>query len=273
MSNRVPGGRGEMKPAGALQGLRVLVTRPVDQAEPLCRLIEAAGGMAVRLPAIEILDPLDTTRLEAVTAALSSYDLAVFVSVNAVRKGLDFIMTRGAWPENVRIATVGARSAEALESYGLAVDLVPQHQFNSEALLALNELQEMSGQRVVIFRGNGGREHLFETLTARGARVEYAEVYRRACPMVDAASLLPHWQPGALDVITITSNETLQNLFNMAGATGQPLLCQLPLIVVSHRQVRLAQQLGFSQAPQVADNASDAALVAALCQFRAAHHG
>ncbi len=253
-----------------MQGLRVLVTRPAGQAEHLCRLIEAAGGTPVRLPAIEILDPLDMTRLEAVTASLACCDLAVFVSVNAVRKGLDFILARGAWPDNVKIATVGARSAQALEPYGLGVDLVPQHQFNSEALLALAELQDMSGKRVVIFRGNGGREHLFETLTARGAAVEYVEVYRRACPMVDATSLLHHWQPGALDVITITSNETLQNLFDMAGAAGQSLLRQLPLVVVSQRQALLAQRLGFSQAARVADNASDAALVAALQQFRAA---
>jgi uroporphyrinogen-III synthase len=262
-----------MTPEATLQGLRVLVTRPAGQAEHLCRLIEAAGGTAVRLPAIEILDPVDMTRLEAVTASLSSYDLAVFVSVNAVRKGLDFIMARGAWPEHVKIASVGARSAQALEAYGLAVDLVPQHQFNSEALLALDELQDMSGQRVVIFRGNGGREHLFETLTARGAAVEYAEAYRRACPVVDAHSILHHWQPGALDVITITSNETLQNLFDMAGAAGRPLLRRIPLVVVSQRQALLAERLGFSQAARVADNAGDAAMVAALQRFRTAQDG
>jgi len=253
-----------------LRGLRVLVTRPAGQAEHLCRLIEAAGGTAVRLPAIEILAPADMTQLAAVTASLASYDLAVFVSVNAVRKGLDYILDRGAWPENVLIATVGASSAQALEPYGLAVDLVPQHQFNSEALLALDELQDMSGRRVVIFRGNGGREHLLDTLSARGAAVEYAEVYRRACPAVDAASLLHHWQPGALDVITITSNETLQNLFDMAGSEGQPLLRRLPLVVASRRQALLAEQLGFSQAVRVADNASDEALLAALQRFRAA---
>ncbi len=255
-----------------MQGLRVLVTRPAGQAGSLCRLIEAAGGTAVRLPAIEILDPVDMKRLEAVTAALSSYDLAVFVSVNAVRKGLDFIMARRAWPKNVRIATVGARSAQALEPYGLAVDLVPQHQFNSEALLALDELQDMSGRRVVIFRGNGGREYLFDTLTARGAAVEYAEVYRRACPEGNAADLLGLWQPGALEVITITSNETLQNLFDMAGRSGQPLLRRLPLVVVSQRQAQLAERLGFSQAPWVADNASEEALLVALQQFRAARN-
>jgi uroporphyrinogen-III synthase len=71
-------------------------------------------------------------------------------------------------------------------------------------------------------------------------------------------------QPGYLDFITVTSNETLQNLFDMAGAAGQPLLCELPLVVVSQRQSMLARQLGFRREPLLAANASDAAIVAAI---------
>ncbi|MDH3888912.1 MAG: uroporphyrinogen-III synthase, partial [Gammaproteobacteria bacterium] len=159
--------------------------------------------------------------------------------------------------------TVGARSAGALLPYGLSTDYVPEHEFNSEALLALDELQDMSGQRVVIFRGNGGREYLHDTLLARGAEVDYVEVYRRACPLADEAALLALLQPGYLAAATITSNETLQNLYDMAGAAGQPLLRELPLIVVGERQAALARQLGFSKPPLLAANASAEALVAA----------
>ena len=137
---------------------RLLVTRPAAQSARLCSLLEAEGFEAIRLPAIEILDPPSLFELEALSDELDSYDLAVFVSVNAVQKGVEFILDRRDWPEDTAIATVGARSAEALLPYGLSTDYVPEHQFNSEALLALDELQDMSGQRVVIFRGNGGRE-------------------------------------------------------------------------------------------------------------------
>jgi len=256
-----------MNAGGDLHGLRVLVTRPAGQAERLCRLIDAAGGEAFHLPTIAILAPVDSHRLEVVVDALAGYDFAIFISANAVTRGMEFIAAHREWPGNVRIATVGARSAAALERYGLTVDLVPAQQFNSEALLALNDLQDMTGKRVVIFRGNGGRELLHDTLVARGAEVEYAEVYRRTCPVVDPQEIMPYWEPGMLDVITITSNESLQNLYDMAGVEGQPLLRDLPLLLASWRQVELAQMLGFRHTPVVAENATDEAMVAALKAF------
>ena len=243
---------------------RVLVTRPEAQSARLCALLETAGYEAICLPAIEILDPVNLYELEAVSDDLGSYDLAVFVSVNAVHKGVEFVLDRREWPEQTAIATVGASSAEALLPYGLSTDYVPTHQFNSEALLALDELQDMTGQRVIIFRGNGGREYLHDTLADRGAEVDYVEAYRRACPVVDEAAILNLLQPGYLDFITVTSNETLQNLFDMAGVAGRTLLCETSLVVVSQRQSLLARQLGFKLEPLLADHASDAAIVAAI---------
>jgi uroporphyrinogen-III synthase len=245
---------------------RILVTRPAGQATRLCGLLEAVGHECIQLPAIEILEVSDSYRLEAVTDALEEYDLAIFVSVNAVKIGVEFILNRRDWPENTRIATVGASSAEALLQYGLSVDLLPEHQFNSEALLALDELQDMSAQRVAIFRGNGGREVLRETLLERGADVDYVEVYQRKCPDVDTRHMQALLQPGYLDCITITSNEALQNLVAMAGSEGQPLLLKIPLVVMGARQATLARQLGFVHAPLIAANASDEAIVAAVQQ-------
>jgi len=253
-----------MKAGGKLQGLRVLVTRPAGQAERLCKLIDAAGGEAFCLPAIDILDPVDSYHLETVVSALATYDLAIFISVNAVTRGMDAITAHGDWPASVRIATVGASSAGALTPYGLTADLVPEHYFSSEGLLALDELQDLRGKRVVILRGNGGREFLHDTLIERGAEVEYVEVYRRACPVVDPAEILPYWQPGTLDIITITSNETLQNLFDMAGLEAQPLLREIALLVVGERQAALAKRLEFTRQPLLAEHASDEAIVTAL---------
>lgn len=244
--------------------LRVLVTRPAGQADGLCRLLEEAGYTAVQLATIEIREPDDIESLQSLVGSLQNYDLAVFISVNAVNRGLDYLLARRDWPQQVKIATVGASSAAALREHGLAPDLVPVHQYNSEALLALDELQDMHGKRVVILRGNGGREHLRDTLSARGAVVDYVEVYRRVCPAADSQLMRALLQPGALDIITVTSNETLQNLFSMAGGGGQPQLRTLPLVVASERQAQLAQELGFEHAAVVAKNAGDAALVEAV---------
>jgi len=242
----------------------VLVTRPAGQGAGLCRLAEEAGYEAVQLAAIEIREPADLAALQTLVDTLPTYDLAVFISVNAVNHGLDYILARRDWPTHVKIATVGASSAAALREHGMKPDLVPADRFSSEALLALAELQDMHGKRVVILRGNGGREHLHDTLLERGAEVDYVEVYRRACPDVDPHLMRSLLRPGMLDVVTVTSNETLQNLYAMAGAEGQPLLRALPLVVVSERQAVLAQELGFEHAAMVAENAGDAALAEAL---------
>jgi len=122
----------------------------------------------------------------------------------------------------------------------------------------------MHGKKVVIFRGKGGRSKLYDSLTARGAEVEYAEVYQRTCPVIEFQTMLDLLGEGNLDVITVASNESLQNLFHMAGPRGQPLLREKLLLVPGQRQLVLAEQLGFTKTPIVADNASDEAFINAL---------
>ena len=158
-----------MSATDKLHGLRVLITRPAGQADHLHALVTAAGGRPVRLPAIEIHDTPEQERLQQALMQLERYDLAVFISVNAVEKTMEYCRFLPNWPATVKVATVGARSAEVLEAFDLKVDLVPEHRFNSEALLALPELRDMTGRRVVIFRGNGGRDTLRDSLLERGA--------------------------------------------------------------------------------------------------------
>ena len=227
-------------------------------------MIEENGWQAERLPAIEIREPENTAVLEALVTRLDEFQLAVFVSVNAVHRGLDFFLSRRDWPETLKIAAVGPTSGSAVEQHGQTVAYIPEQEFSSEGLLALNELQDMHGQRAVIFRGNGGRSKLYDTLTERGAEVEYAEVYSRRCPSADPAAMHRLLEPGYLDIVTAASNETLENLFTMAGETGQLLLKEKLLVVPGQRQVVCAERLGFKQAPLVADNASDEAIIAVL---------
>jgi uroporphyrinogen-III synthase len=246
---------------------RVLVTRPAGQAQGLCEQLEQAGFEAIHVPGIAISDPLDGRVLAALVPVLDRYQLAVFVSINAVNHGLARVLQQRSWPVETAIATVGSSTTAAVEALGLTVAHVPEHEFSSEGLLALPALQDMAGQRVLILRGNGGRDTLYETLSARGAQVEYVEVYRRSCPADGPAVLLPLLRAHRLDVITATSNETLQNLFDMAGAEGQPLLCNIPLVVASRRQAALASRLGFRQRVVIAGHASDAAMLDGVLQL------
>ena len=257
-----------MADSGRLQGLGVLVTRPVQQAESLCQRIEVEAGRPIRLPVLEILDPSDDRGLNDAIDHLEQYDWAIFISVNAVQKAMNRILERRDWPDSLPVAAVGKSSAGELRSYGRPGVLFPASKFNSEGLLELPEMHRVQGKRIVIFRGAGGREFLAASLRERGADVEYVEAYRRARPKDDAGWLRPHWNRGEIDIIVVNSVESLQNLYAMVGELDRKHLLSTPLLVASDRIVPVAQQLGFQHPPLVADNATDEAVLTALVNWR-----
>ena len=260
-----------LPPAGegsGLHGLGVLVTRPAHQADSLCRIIEAYGGVAIRCPALLIGEPQDWTPALAIFDRLTGIDMVIFTSANAVDRALPPIRERGGLPSRLEIAAIGKATAQALARHGIAHCLQPEAGFNSEALLALPRLQNVAGQRVVIVRGEGGRELLAETLTAHGATVIYAEVYRRERPTVDVGALLKRWRRGEIGVVVAASSETLLNLFDMLGIAGQDDLRKTPIITVSTRTRQLAATLGCHSL-RLAQAASDDAIAAALLELAA----
>ncbi len=251
-----------------LQGVGVLVTRPAAQAGPLCEQIEQQGGTAVRFPVLEIIPPADPQAVRAIGARLERFDWAFFVSANAVQMTLSVILAQRDWPPSLRIAVIGKRSAEELQRFGLCADLVPEHRFDSEGLLALPQMQQVAGAHCVIFRGGSGRSLLADTLRERGALVEYVEAYRRVRPSLDSGDLMARLRAGRIDIVLVNSVESLKNLVEMLGSSGKQLLVDLPLLVVSERLAKAARALGFRRPPLVADSASDAAVVDALLAWR-----
>lgn len=255
-------------PADALAGIGVLVTRPAHQAEPLAILIEQAGGTAFRFPTIEIAPPIDPEPLLAVLDRLADYDLAVFVSANAVEQTFAWLRVRAlAWPAGLPAACVGKATAAALAARGVTA-IAPPHRFDSESLLALPALQQVTGKKVVIFRGNGGRELLADALTERGATVTYAECYRRVRPQADAQALIEHWRRGEIHIVVITSTASLHNLFEMLGETARAWLTHTAVVVLSEAQARTCRELGFSTEPLVAGEASDTAILETIRAWR-----
>lgn len=245
-----------------LAGLHVVVTRPRGQEQTLCQLIEAAGGVSLHYPVLEIEDsPAPAPQLQQLT----QFDLLIFISPNAVARGMNLINAHGGLPAGILTATVGRGSGRELKRIlGRAPDIVPTAQFNSEGLLALPQMQQMQGKRVLIIRGEGGRELLAETLRQRGAEVEYAEVYRRSRPKADNATLLHAWARNEIDIIVVTSGEGLRNLYEMVGQLGRQWLRKTPVLVINERLLQLAQELGLEQSPIIAAEASDEGIVAAL---------
>jgi len=255
----------EAKP---LAGLGILVTRPAHQAEHLAELIRAAGGTPILFPVLEIVDLPDLRPLHALIDRLEQFDLAIFISPNAVAKAMNLIRARRALPSTLRIAAVGKGSRKALAQFGVEDVLLPDHRFDSEGLLALPALQRMAGKHVVIFRGDGGRELLGDELRRRGAQVEYAECYRREKPRADNAQLLHLWARNELHAITVTSTESLHNLFDLVGKLGQQWMKTTPLFVPHARIAEAARGMGLNRVTVTPPG--DEGLLAGLIAWRAA---
>lgn len=251
-----------------LAGRRILVTRPSGQGEGLAALIRAAGGDPLVVPAIEIRALADLAPFNAVADRLESFDIAVFVSRNAVRHALSLLRARRGpktWPAHLRTATVGAGSREELEAHGFSGVIAPPSQADSEALLALPELIDVAGKQVVIFRGEGGRTVLGETLGARGARVEHAACYRRTLPEGGSAALASAWTGGAVDAVTVSSGEGLANLLQMLGDDNGRRLAQAVLFVPHPRVAQEAARRGLARV--IVGGPADAEMAAALVAY------
>lgn len=224
-----------------LSGLGVLITRPAGQAAGMRARVSELGGDPVLFPTLAILPPAVPARLPADWPAC---DLALFVSPSAVRHGLALVPT---WPAGLRAAGVGEGTAAALRAAGVGTVLAPADGGDSEHLLALPELADLAGRRVLIFRGEGGRELLAKTLSARGARVEHVVCYRRGLPAANPAELLDTWRGGGIQAVTVLSSEGLDNLFTLLGEANADLIRATPLFAPHSRIAEHARALGISR--------------------------
>lgn len=237
-----------MMASEALRGRGIVVTRPARQAALLAELIRSHGGRAILFPVIDIRDVEDASGLNAVIDGLDSYDLAIFVSPNAVDKGFEAIRARRTWPPRTKVAAIGRGSARALRKLGVGPVIAPHIGADSESLLAVPELAEIAGQRIVIFRGVGGRELLRDTLATRGAHVDYAECYHRMKPRSDMSTLSRAWSAREIDALVVTSSEGLRNLCELLAPAEREALERTPIFVPHRRIAETARELRLENA-------------------------
>jgi uroporphyrinogen-III synthase len=250
----------------SLNDVGVLVTRPAGQADALCQAIEAQGGHAYHVPAMEIHPVADPTAVTQRVQDLCACDVAIFISINAVSYASQLLADDlRRCLQHKTVAAIGRGTARCLADCGIQVTVVPgQGRFDSEALLQHPALQTLADKRVLIIRGTGGREVLADGLRQRGAEVSYLEAYRRQRPAANNAELRQLLARGRIQVVVTTSNEILQNLYDMLGQQERTGLLQLPLVVMSQRAADLARELGFSAEPVIAKDASTDALLKAI---------
>ena len=249
-----------------LRDAGILVTRPVGQGEALKERLEAKGAQVLHFPSIEIQSAPRTADRDRCLERLDSYHYAIFISPNAVDYAAD-VLDLAALPPKLKVAAIGPGTARALTERGRKPDMLPRDGANSEALLRLKALNNVDGKRILIVRGQGGRELLAETLEERGADVDYFEVYRRVAPRLDHGEIAQWFRQGRVDAIAVTSREALLNLERMLSPTLTPYLKSAQLLVSSPRLVRLATALGIRRRPVIASDATDKALVKAMVSW------
>lgn len=232
----------------------VVITRPLAQAESLARAVAARGRTPELLPLLEIAPLADSSGLQAVLAGLDAYALAAFVSPNAIDAAFAHLEH---WPRQVALAVLGEGSRAALARHGLdagnATILGPLDptRSDSENLLASLDLAALAGKKVLIVRGESGRELMGDGFRAAGAEVTVVPAYRRSVPALTAqlADRLRALLDGPNDWI-ITSSEALRGLFDLLRQLGDPLVEQMQQqhVIVPHARIAAtAQALGLAR--------------------------
>jgi uroporphyrinogen-III synthase len=219
----------------------------------------------VIFPAIVILPPADRSALDRAQRDLAQYDYAVFVSANAVEYGVG---DPASWPAHLVALAPGPGTASALAAVGIGQVRIPATAMDSEGLLALPELADVAGKRVVIYRGSSGtagRELLGETLSERGAQIDYVECYRRDTPRGDFGTLTAAWRAGEIDALTLTSSEGLDNLWSLFDDASRSSMAATPTFVPHPRIAERARILGFGRVSVTAP--TDAGLIASLLEY------
>jgi uroporphyrinogen-III synthase len=245
--------------------MRILIPRPQAKAESLAKAIEQVHGTAYIAPVITIVanKPSPTQ--------LSGYHWWLFTSTHAIHYSKPYWPRQ--LPENLKIATVGYRSAQTLTKFMDSRYLVT-HADNSEALLARPELQNVNGQNIALIAGKGGRRVLSRRLNARGARVTKLAFYERCLQKVNWLTKAHCLSKRHINVVVATSGDCLRALMSQLTLTEQQYLQQQTVIAFSGRIANIAKKLGFSRPPMITSSNDNQAILQCLTETaKGAKHG
>lgn len=248
----------------SLPGLHLLATRPADRAASLVEAVRRAGGSAEPLPLLAI-EPVPVASVATLLDRVDGYDIAVFVSVNAVEHAMSLLAARGrALAAHTVAAAVGEATAAALRRQGVAQVVRPAGREISEELLECPVMQAVAGRRVVIFRGQDGRELIASTLRQRGAEVDHATVYHRVDAGLDVDPVLRRWLAAPRPVLLLTSEAAGRILLARIADGIRDAVLAAPVVVPSERLQRYCVARGWRRV-HVVPSPADEHVLSALC--------
>ncbi|MEQ1595352.1 MAG: uroporphyrinogen-III synthase [Casimicrobium sp.] len=256
--------------AGPLAGVNLLITRPVMPASRTAARLAALGATPLIFPTliIEPVAPANAAPLKTALAKIGDYYAAIFVSPSAAEMTIaPPSSTPIKLPASLTVFAPGPGTAEELARLGVVDAQMPTASFDSEGLLALPALQAaaVKGRRIVIFRGNDGRELLREALVQRGATVDAITAYNRRAPNTPPTGLLELLRAGSVNTLSAMSSDALTNLVPLVPAAERAdRLFNITVYASHERIVETARTLGFRNV--VETQAGDAGLITALLQ-------
>ncbi len=273
-----------------MKSTTLVVTRPSGQASALTEALQTAiasiaashpeqGWQApqiLALPLLTIVPKSDPNVAAAIRTAMQTADLAVFVSPNAIECTMRLLGDdwQSIAQRPIPIGVVGQSSYHALERHGIGREVnlptpiwMPGNpaQWDSEGLWKeiQNRFPSWAGRRVVVFRGDGGREWLADQLQSVGAQVEAIAVYSRI-PLSESS---PQWEK-VLNADTdsalwiLTSSEAVRHLgVVLKQQCRQDYLASASALCPHHNIARSAHEIGFGVVLEC--HSGDAALVSA----------
>jgi len=224
----------------------IVITRPFHQTSEIKSLVNEHQGHPIEFPLLEIQSKSQNETFQHTVLKLEDYDWAIFISSNAVQFGMPAVKNAfHTLPESIKFAAIGPSTQKALKLFDVQDVLIPEENFDSEGLLATSEMNDIQNKKIVIFRGEGGRETLAETLRTRGAEVTYAECYTRTFPQTNLDLLKAFSEKIHISAILITSSEACKEFVRLSRQKNMDFLKDILFIVNHPRMVNLLERESF----------------------------
>jgi len=206
----------ESKP---LFGKRVVVTRSRDQASVFAEMLIDRGATTIEFPTIDVVPPASWAELDSAIRGIETFDWIIFTSANAVKFFMERLRSLGKdlrILKGVNICTVGPKTAESLESYGLRADLIPS-EFKAEGVLAALGGTKVKGKKILVPRAKKARELIPDKLREQGAEVTVATAYENVRPASDVERVRKMFEGHKISAVTFTSSSTVHNFVEILG--------------------------------------------------------
>lgn len=228
-----------------LKGIRFLNTRPHHQASDLSQAIKAAKGEVIECPTL-MITPIQEDWTKKLPD-LSTVSVAIFVSANAVTYCFQTLNEKHiAWPNHIKVIAIGKATEETLYTWGISTYAMPAIP-DSEHVMSLEVIQSITNETVLLFKGQGGRPLITNELRKKNVTVIPISVYAREIPPYQPEFIQSIWQKDLVDIILISSEQSLQNLHTMFGQEAEQWLMHKTYLVFSERLAKCAADHGLKK--------------------------